>query len=338
MLENNEFLYKHAIVIYTKVFNLHIIMARLVKIRVASFFSGIGGFDLGFEKAGMKVVFQAEIDNFCRKILRKHWPKVFLAGDINDIESHEIPDAEVWSGGFPCQDLSLANQGKRSGLNGEKSSLFFKFAELISQKKPKWVVFENVPGFLSSNEGQDFKLFIKTMAKCGYVSSWRVLDAKYFGTPQRRRRLYVVSSYKSSSSARVLLDPRTIENSDKEEQNKGKVSGNGTAKNGKPNFVSVQHACIGRKPEAGPQAKGWRNDGKTWTLDSRGSPDVVCSKDVAFGIRKSSGISRRMDRNRYIAVGNAVPVPVAKWIGNRIVQCETAMQNEQLSNTDLALN
>jgi len=75
--------------------------------RVASFFSGIGGFDLGFENVGMEVVFQCEIDKICRAVLMKHWPKVQLEGDINDIEPEDIPESELWCGGFPCQDLFL---------------------------------------------------------------------------------------------------------------------------------------------------------------------------------------------------------------------------------------
>ena len=99
--------------------------------KVSSFFSGIGGFDLGLERAGMKVVFQCEINTYRKRVLKKNWPDIPLFSDINLIEPSEIPDSELWCGGFPCQDLSLANQGKRKGLKGERSGLFFKFAELI---------------------------------------------------------------------------------------------------------------------------------------------------------------------------------------------------------------
>jgi len=122
------------------------------KLKVASFFSGIGGFDLGLENAGMKVVFQCEIDKFCQKVLNKHWPKVELQGDINDLTCEQIPESELWCGGFPCQDLSLANQGKRIGLRGKRSGLFYKFSELISERKPRWVIIENVPGILNSHD------------------------------------------------------------------------------------------------------------------------------------------------------------------------------------------
>lgn len=291
--------------------------------KVASFFSGIGGFDLGFERAGMKVVFQSEINNFCRKVLKKHWPDVKLAGDINNLNAHDIPKADLWCGGFPCQDVSLANQGKRKGLNGDRSGLFFKFAELIEEKKPKWIVVENVPGLLNSNMGEDFKVVIKTLDELGYISAWRILDAKYFGTPQRRRRIYIVSSYRKDSSTRVLFDRRTIENVPEKGKNKeGFPSPQNGFQDENASLFAIQHACIGRKPEAGPQSKGWRSDGETWTLDSRGSADVVCTTTNPFRMRKTSRLSKRMDGNRYRAIGNAVSVPVVEWLGKQIVKVE----------------
>lgn len=107
-------------------------------LKVASFFAGIGGFDLGLEQAGMQVVFQCEINKFCQEVLKKHWPDVALHSDINKLTTDDIPnDTQVWCGGFPCQDLSLANQGKRRGVDGEKSRLFFKYAGLIKYLNPR---------------------------------------------------------------------------------------------------------------------------------------------------------------------------------------------------------
>jgi len=104
-------------------------------LKVASFFAGIGGFDLGMERAGMQVVVQCEISTFCQQVLKKHWPDVPLFGDINQMTVDDIPaDTEVWCGGFPCQDLSLANQGKRKGLAGERSGLFFQYAATLDSR------------------------------------------------------------------------------------------------------------------------------------------------------------------------------------------------------------
>lgn len=117
-------------------------------LRVASFFAGIGGFDLGFERAGMEVVWQCEVNPFCRKILAQHWPDVPRASDITKVSADEIPDADVWVGGFPCQDVSVARMGPRSGLRGKRSGLFYDYAALIERRRPPVVVIENVPGLL----------------------------------------------------------------------------------------------------------------------------------------------------------------------------------------------
>lgn len=290
-------------------------------LKVASFFSGIGGFDLGLERAGMNVVFQSEINNFCREILKKHWPAVKLAGDINQIKIKDIPEADVWCAGFPCQDVSLANQGKRRGLNGERSGLFFKLLKLIEQKKPSWIIIENVTGLLNSNDGEDFRCVIKALDELGYVCSWRILDAKYFRTPQRRRRVLIVASYGNAGSIEVLLDPKTIKTLPEKNQNqKRPPSKKHEGIDEEPDYISIQHACIGRKPNAGPQSKGWRADGETWTLDSRGSSDVICSETAPFGVRETTGVPKGLDGNRFRAIGNAVPVPITTWLGKRLVK------------------
>jgi DNA (cytosine-5)-methyltransferase 1 len=292
-------------------------------LRVASFFSGIGGFDLAFEQVGCQVVFQCERDSFCQKVLRKHWPGVPLASDIRAVEPDAIPGADIWCGGFPCQDLSLANQGKRLGLEGKRSGLFTRFAELASEARPKWLVIENVPGLLNSGDGQDFKYVVQTLDDLGYFVAWRVLDAKYFGTPQRRRRVFLVASHQSDRAARVLFDAGVS----------GEVAGSGgppldaTTEFTRSGFqesdlFAIQHATIGRKPSAGPQAKGWRNDGETYTLDSRGSADVVCAPHDGFRIRDASGLSRELDSRRLKALGNAVCVHVVRWVARRIVNEE----------------
>ncbi len=287
--------------------------------KVASFFAGIGGFDLGCERAGMKVVFQCEINSFCQKVLRKHWPDVPLVGDIQALTAGEIPDADIWCGGFPCQDVSLANQGKRKGLKGERSGLFYKYAELVGERKPSWLIIENVPGLLNSHGGEDFRTLLNTLDELGYGVSWRILDAKYFGTPQRRRRVYIVASLGSMRSTRVLFESGTTSIVDKQGRGeRTQTTSRSTSSISSANVYSIQHASIGRKHTAGPQAKGYRNDGETYTLDSRGSSDAVCSTNVGFRVRKASGFSRELDSNRLRAAGNAVAVPIVEWIAKRI--------------------
>ena len=288
--------------------------------KVASFFSGIGGIDLGLENAGMEVVFQCEILTFGQKVLRKHWPNVPLKEDITKVTGDDIPDVDVFAGGFPCQDLSLANQGKRKGLEGARSGLFFKYAELIEAKRPRWVFIENVPGLLNSAKGGDFAVVLSTLDELGYGVAWRVLDAKFFGTPQRRRRTYIVASLGTIGAAEVLFERGTnpIANSQSNRTRNFVASGNDESLP-ESNVFSIQHAGIGRRASAGPQGKGYRNDGETYTLDSRGSSDAVCKTDAPFGMRAASGVSKGLDGNRWRAIGNAVCVPVIEWIASRIV-------------------
>jgi DNA (cytosine-5)-methyltransferase 1 len=296
--------------------------------RVASFFAGIGGFDLGFERSGAKVVFQCEKDRFCQQVLRTHWPDVPLRSDINELEPGDIPEAEVWAGGFPCQDLSLANQGKRRGLDGNRSGLFWKFAELAHVVRPKWIVLENVVGLLNANDGEDFRCVIQALDELGYCVSWRVLDSKFFGTPQRRRRTFIVASLGTLGASRVLFDEVSIAEVADPTRLPG-AHAPGRSKHGGhgSDIYVIQHATIGRKPNAGPQAKGYRNDGETYTLDSRASSDVVCSTHDGFRIRTSPGLSRQLDGRRWRVLGNAVNVDVAQWIAGRIIAVEREFIN-----------
>lgn len=305
------------------------------KLRVASFFAGIGGFDLGLERAGMEVVFQCELDQFCGRVLKKNWPNTPLHTDIQTLNPNDIPESDVWCGGFPCQDVSLANQGKRRGLSGNRSGLFYTYAKLVEARKPDWLIIENVPGLLNSHNGQDFLNVLSTLDELGYGISWRVLDAKHFGTPQRRRRVYIVGSFGSMRSAGVLFEYATNSVIDKQ--------GIGSKQNTTEGFVtglsktdvySIQHAGIGRKASAGPQAKGYRNDGETYTLDSRGSSDAVCSPHAPFRIRSAPRLSQKLDSARFRAIGNAVAVPIVEWIGKRIIELE-AFHNStlELSNS-----
>ena len=300
-------------------------------IRVASFFAGIGGFDLAFENSGCEVVFQCEVNPFCQQVLKNHWPGVRLAENICNVKAEEIPEADVWCGGFPCQDLSLANQGKRQGLEGERSGLFAEFAALAAIARPKWIVLENVPGLLNSRDGQDFRDVLQALDDIGYFVAWRVFDAKHFGTPQRRRRVFIVASYQNDSAARVLFEDGPSE----EMAFEGATQNSGIARKlgsriQNSNLFAIQHATIGRKPEAGPQAKGYRNDGETYTLDSRGSTDVVCSTVTGFRVRRTSRVPGELDSRRVRAIGNAVCVHVAQWVAQRLV----AVENEDLSSLE----
>ena len=159
---------------------------------INSFFSGIGGFDIAFEQSGFKTQLLCEINPFCNQILNRHWPHVKKEKDINDIKIEDIPNTDVWCGGFPCQDISLARGASaRLGLNGKRSGLFYRFADLINEKMPEVVIIENVGGLFTSNKGRDFGVILQTLSSMGYAVAWRLLNSRYFGVPQSRTRVYI---------------------------------------------------------------------------------------------------------------------------------------------------
>lgn len=175
--------------------------------RVLSLFSGIGGFDLGFERAGMSVIGMCEIDKYAQKILTRQFPNATLHTDVRKV-SYERGAVDLICGGFPCQDLSVA--GKRRGLAGNRSGLWHEFARIIDEAEPAWVVIENVPGLFSSNDGHDFAVIVDWLAQRGYGVGWRVLDAQGFGLAQRRKRVFIVASFGTPRGCTVLLEPESV--------------------------------------------------------------------------------------------------------------------------------
>jgi len=174
--------------------------------RFLSLFSGIGGFDLAFTRAGMVSMGMCEIDKHCQDVLFKHFEFVHIFDDVREINgsTYEKGSIDVICGGFPCQDVSIA--GKRAGLAGERSGLWWEFARIIDELEPRWVIAENVPGLLSSDKGADFANIIQWLAQRGYGVAWRVLDAQYFGVAQRRRRVFIVGSLGNGSATEVLFE------------------------------------------------------------------------------------------------------------------------------------
>jgi DNA (cytosine-5)-methyltransferase 1 len=174
-----------------------------VTLTVGSLFSGVGGFDLGFERAGMQVRLQCEIDKAAQGVLRRHWPDATLYEDVRNV-GRGAASVNVVCGGFPCQDVSVA--GRRAGLAGERSGLWWEFHRILVELAPEWVVIENVPGLLSSNSGMDFAAILRGLVECGYGVVWRVLDSQHFGVPQRRRRVFIVGHLGDGRAAEVLFE------------------------------------------------------------------------------------------------------------------------------------
>jgi len=206
------------------------------KLTGVSLFAGVGGFDLAMERNGVEVVANVEIDKQCQKVLAKHFPKAKQFSDITDVKGSDLigagfePSRGIITGGFPCQDLSVA--GKRAGLVGERSGLFWEIARLIEEAQTEWFILENVPGLLTSNKGKDFGVVIGTMADIGYSLAWRVLDAQHFGVPQRRRRVFIVGRRTGDglSSAEVLFKSEGLRRNTTQSKQAGQDTAASTAR------------------------------------------------------------------------------------------------------------
>lgn len=297
---------------------------------VASFFTGIGGLDLGLERAGLQVRFQCEVKPFCREILRQHWPALPLSKDIRKIDGSDIPDAAIWAAGFPCQDLSLARMGPRSGLRGSQSGLFHEFVRLVGERLPRTIILENVHGLLSSHRGRDFAIVLKALDELGYGVAWRVLNSKDFGVPQQRRRVYIVAMFRDGAGpGKVLFEPKC---------------GGGHSKAGrhdeeKPaSLFQTVVGDFGRGPLAKSiahciYAESARHTGTDWSRNYVWYPDGRVRRFVPNEVERVQGFPEdwtlpshfdsaqadRIDSLRYHAVGNAVTPPVAEWVGKRLI-------------------
>ena len=298
---------------------------------INSFFAGIGGFDVAFGKHGFSTALLCEINPFCNQILNRHWPDVQKAGDINEITEEEIPDSEVWCGGFPCQDISVARGASaRLGLKGKQSGLFYRFAELIEVKMPEVVIIENVAGLFTSNKGRDFGVILQTLSSMGYGVSWRLLNSRYFGVPQSRTRVYLCGWRNNPIKAlNVMFDK---DGATKPKNERADFITEESNPNEYPKVPKVAY-CLA--------ASSGRHTGTDWSRTY-----VVCKN----GVRRLSPIeSERLqglpdnwtsptedainDENintlRYTAIGNAVTVPVVEWIADKVKKQLEKKDNEE---------
>lgn len=291
--------------------------------RVASFFAGIGGFDLGFQNAGIMPVFHCEIDPYCQKILKRHWPEVPLHDDITTLKAKDIPKADIWAGGWPCQDVSHAN-AQRKGLRGARSGLFFTFTELAQQVRPSWLVMENVSGLLSADEGNAFESVVNELEEIGYMGVWFTCNTLSAGLPHNRERVFLVGSYRSSLSHQFYTDcgelfrdysPREAQRTEPRPNFYGE-------------FISDAPLLVQRRGGFGYtrttsysptiRAQSGKHQG------GHSDRPILCGQKLDLGrMRKANGISGRLDGKRGRLIGNAVAPPIAEFIGRRILSIET---------------
>lgn len=322
-----------------------------------SLFAGIGGFDLGFERAGMVCKWQVEINEFCRKVLAKHWPDVRRHDDVRTFPPRVVrasyswrgapvgpfaPDVyedctrdewgvDVICGGFPCQDISYAGLG--AGLDGERSGLFFEFARVVRVLEPRIVVLENVAALL----GRGLDAVLGTLAAFGFDAEWAVVPAEAFGAPHERERVFIIAYAKGErcrswwtrglahGAARLSDSPRWhAANTAHQESCAGCESENwGGIANGQTAFdvADANGTRLAQRQGIG------RNARQEFTpLERSAGLNVWQSKwpDEPALLGMDDGIPDRVDRTR--AIGNAVVPQVAQWIGERIVEAEESLE------------
>lgn len=177
-------------------------------LKFLDFFAGIGGFRSGFEQAGMKCVGYCEFDKYARLSYQAMYDTSleWTATDIRDVQGKDLPKADIWTFGFPCQDISIA--GKQKGLQeGQRSRLFFEIMRLLDEAKenrPQWIIAENVKNLLSIDKGWGFYSVLSEMVSRGFSVEWRVFNSKAYGVPQNRERVFVVG-YSGIPGRRTLL-------------------------------------------------------------------------------------------------------------------------------------
>jgi DNA (cytosine-5)-methyltransferase 1 len=209
-------------------------------VRFVSLFAGVGGFDLGLERSGHTCVGQVEIDKHAQSVLARHWPDVPKHDDVTTAidwadEIGLTGNVDLVAGGFPCQDLSVA--GKRAGLDGKRSGLFYDALAFAKAVKAKTILLENVPGLLSSNQGRDFGVLLTELADAGYSNiEWRVLNSQFFGVAQRRRRVFIVASLGTEPFRTVLAERESsagdLETGEQEGQEVARDADQGTGTSG----------------------------------------------------------------------------------------------------------
>ena len=292
--------------------------------KVLSLFSGVGGFDMGLERAGMETVYQCEWDKHANTILNKHWPDVPKWDDVSTLTGKHIlagrPIIDVVAWGSPCQDLSVA--GKRSGLEGERSELFYEGMRIIKELRkgtngqyPRISIWENVVGALNSNRGADFGIILDEMAEAGaMVIEWAVLDAQHFGIPQRRRRVFVIAIFDPVLAERcpnpLLPVAKSLRRNETENGYFTFYTSQGKhdqyTKNISTTLKVAGIACIvgndiaPRKltPLECERLMGWPDDHTRWKADG----------------------TEQVDTHRYKQCGNGVASPVAQWIGKHLLK------------------
>lgn len=336
---------------------------------VGSLFSGIGGFDLGFERAGMRVAWQVELDPYCRAVLARHFPDAARFEDVQEVGAGELAPVDLICGGFPCQDLSTAGRG--AGIDGARSSLWTEFARIVRELRPGYVVVENVPSLLTGKgkrwDRAPIGRVLGDLAEVGYDAEWAVLSAREFGAPHLRKRVWIVAypardaeagaAPQSGSErqraweggqpgrAQELADPDP-----QRQQGRAGALGQPTrrrqpADSGGPGGAvadadqrggsgrsAAARSCGAEGAPADAQGAGRKARGADGVGEGQSTTGPSCPGWWAAEPdvgRVADGVPRRVDR--LAGLGNALVPQIAEWIGCRVLAYERAAQGEVVS-------
>jgi DNA-cytosine methyltransferase len=288
--------------------------------RAISLFSGIGGLDKGFEKAGIETVLQAEQDPHALKVLARHWPGVERVTDVRLVVSDESDERvadtqrgrdgtvkhrepagdrsiDLVYGGFPCQPFSVA--GARAGIADERN-MWPEFRRVVAELRPRWVVAENVPGLLSIASGSYFGTILGDLVELGYSVAWRILDAQFFGVPQRRRRVFIVAARDplggpgDGTAAAAVLAVRESGGGDSQESRETREGTPVAAPLGSHSTGGYRNDLDGSTFIASSIAVRGRADGQEWELGEPG---------ISNSLRAGDGGSSRAN---WALVANAI--------------------------------
>ena len=276
-----------------------------------SLFSGIGGLDLGLERAGIRTVGQVEIDPWCRRVLAKHWPDVPRHDDVRTAADwwlgQERPHVDFVFGGFPCQDIS--NAGRRAGIDaGERSSLWFAMVDVVRLLRPRWVLVENVAAIRARGAGR----VLGTLAEIGYDAEWDCIPAEAFGAPHERDRWFAVAypngeQLRNQPVAACRRVGATIVGDDGPDGTLADTQSVGR-RQGRPQGPAGDGA---HRPRVQPEALALR-----WRRPAR---SAHWATEPEMG-RVAHGVPGRVDRLR--GLGNAVVPQVAEHVGRLIVAAD----------------
>ena len=302
-------------------------------------FAGIGGFRLGMERAGHTCVGSCEWDDYARETYKKNFGSYPEYDDAKDLHAQSLPSFDVLCAGFPCQAFSIA--GKRLGFEDTRGTIFFEIARIAKEKRPSYLLLENVRGLLSHDKGRTFATIVSTLDEMGYDAEWQVLNSKYF-VPQNRERVFIVGHLRGERTRQVFplgdFDSETNQSEPKEKV--GVV-------NDKGNLREVEQAtCLDANYWKGCDNHAQRTMIKAVSIENTGAngrrikdpgdPQFCLSQNCGVGIQDNTRIRRLTpvecerlqgfpdgwtigsDTQRYKQCGNAVTVHVVEYIAREL--------------------